>query len=59
MRSKYPEVYDIVRNDVYVADCLSGRSTWDELLLVTQLKIVLSRGGFAIKGVTIAGRTPP
>ena len=29
MRSRYPEVYNIVRNDVYVDDCLSGRSTWD------------------------------
>ena len=60
MRSRYPEVYNIVRNDVYVDDCISGRSTWDELMLVTdQFKIVLSRGGFAIKGVTIAGRKPP
>ena len=55
----HPKVYDIVRNDVYVDDRLSGKITWDELLLVTdQLKIVLSRGGFAL-GVTIAGRNTP
>ena len=59
MRSRHPEVYDIFRNDVYVDDYLSGRSTWDELMLVTdQFKIVFIRGGFAITGVPIAGRKP-
>ena len=60
MRSEYPKVYDIVRNDVYVDDCLSGRSTWDELMTITdELKVVLSKGGFTLKGVTVAGKKPP
>ncbi len=58
-KDEYPEVYDIVRKDIYVDDCLSGEQT-PQLVnqRADQLETVLNTGGFTLKGITITGETP-
>ena len=56
---EYPKVYDIIRNDIYVDDCLSGTHSADERLLVTdELKLSLENGGITLKGFTFSGKDP-
>jgi len=59
-KHEYQEVYNIIRNDVYVDDCLSGEESH---LYATkradELEGVLNRGGFSLKGFTISGNNPP
>ena len=60
MKSEYPEAAKVINDDIYVDDCISGRGCWsDAMKLTDNLKIVLARGGFALKGFTFAGRKPP
>ena len=41
-------------------DCVSGEHSWKKVLSTTdELKLVLSRGGFAFKGLTFSGKDPP
>ena len=56
----YPRVSEVVHKDIYVDDCMSGESTWAKVLSTTdELKLVLSKGGFAFKGITFSRRDPP
>ena len=44
---EYPLINQIVQNDTYVCDCLSGKNTQELALERTdQLELVLKRGGF-------------
>jgi hypothetical protein len=59
-KDKYPRINAIIQKDIYVDDCLSGESTWDEARETTDnLKLVLNRGGFCLKGLTFSGSDPP
>ena len=59
-KDKYPEVNDIIHNDTYVDDCLSGAES-DELgqLRANEMTIVLKKSGFNLKGFTFSGKPPP
>ena len=51
---------EVVQDDTYVDDCLSGEDTSRERDRITdRLPIVLSKGGFALKGFTFSGFDPP
>ena len=56
----YKLVNQIVQNDIYVDDCLSGENT-EELALekADWLELVLNQGGFSLKGVTFSKTDPP
>ena len=56
---EYPLINQIVQNDIYVDDCLSGKNTELSLEKADQLELVLNRGGFSLKGVTFSKRDPP
>ena len=57
---EYPEVNEIVQRDIYVDDCLSGEDSENlSLKRADELKIVLDRGGFSLKGITFSGKPPP
>ena len=57
---EYPRVSKVVHKDIYVNDCMSGESTWSEVLSTTDaLKLVLSKRGFTFKGLTFSGKNPP
>ena len=59
-KDAYPRQYDIIQNDVYVDDCISGESSLIIAQGVTEgLEMVLAKGGFHVKGVTFAGCDPP
>ena len=57
---EYPFLNQIVQNDIYVDDCLSGENT-EELTLdkADQLELVPNRGVFSLKEVTFNKRDPP
>ena len=55
-----PEAANIVLNDTYVDDCVSGA---DSIKLAHQrsyeVEHVVNKGGFQLKGVVISGEDPP
>ena len=60
MKSQYPDASGVVNNDIYIDDCMSGKNNWSEAMSITDdLKIVLARGGFALKGFTFSSQKPP
>ena len=58
--AEFPEVNEIVQNDVYVDDCMSGEAA-EELChqRADELNLVLTRGGFCLKGFTFSKHDPP
>ena len=57
---QYPEVNEIIQNDVYVDDCITGESTIDEAhQRADEIEFVLSHGNFHLKGITFSGSVPP
>ena len=59
MSELYPRAADIVNNDVYVDDCISGEVTEQDRLEATdELKLSLEKGGFTLKGLTFSGEDP-
>ena len=60
MKEEYPKQNEIIHEDIYVDDCLSGDDSYDEVCKSTDgLKLVLNRGGFDLKGFTFSGFEPP
>ena len=50
---------NIVRNDIYVDDCLSGGNSAEKVMsLADELELVLNRGGFSLKGVSFSKKPP-
>ena len=59
MKSEYPDASGMINNHIYIDDCMSGKNNWSEAMSITDdLKIVLARGGFALKGFRFSGQTP-
>ena len=58
-KKEFPEVYDIIRHDTYMDDTMSGSTSVEEVhKLADEMEIVLGRGGFTLKGITISGSPP-
>ena len=58
-KSEHPEANIVIQRDVYVDDCLSGANTKQEVMqLADEIQIILSRGGFTLKGFTFYGESP-
>ncbi len=58
-KEQFPRVYEIVHNDIYVDDCLSGEDTLDDAhQSADEMESVLHNGGFKIKGFTFSGSPP-
>ena len=59
-KSDYQDVNEIINNDVYVDDCLSGQNSTDNSFQrADELDLVLMHGGFSLKGFTFSGFNPP
>ena len=57
---EYPRECEVINNDTYVDDCISGENSSDDRNRVTDnLMIVLTKGGFSLKGITFSGFDPP
>ena len=57
---EYPKCNEIVQRDIYVDDCMSGENTLEAVHSCTDnLKVVLNKGGFCLKGLTFSGNHPP
>ena len=58
--SNYKRASEIVQKDVLVDDCISGEESEENRRKVTdELKVVLRKGGFNLKGITYSGSDPP
>ena len=56
----FPRQNDIIQNDLYVDDCISGEDSLAIAQEVTEgLQEVLGKVGFHLKGVTFSGSDPP
>ncbi|XP_066917473.1 uncharacterized protein [Clytia hemisphaerica] len=56
----FPAVDRIVKEDLYVDDCMSGEvDDQTSKQRADQMEIALSRGGFGLKGFTFSGDDPP
>ena len=52
--------YDVIVNDIYVDDCLSGCDTEEERsTTVDQFSLAVAKGGFKLKGFTFSGLHSP
>ena len=57
---EYPKVNEIVKNDIYVDNCISSEQSETEALKrAGELEVVLNRGGFVLKGITFSNQDPP
>ena len=56
LSTEYHLVNQIVQNDIYVDDCLSGEENEQK---ADQVELALNRGGFSLKRVTFNGKEPP
>ena len=57
---EFPEVNHIVQKDIYVDNCLSGaQKLKDAMIRADEIKLVLNRGGFSLKGLTFSRKDPP
>ena len=57
---EYPKVNEIVKNDIYVDNCISGEQSEREALKrADELEVVLNSGGFVLKGITFSNQDPP
>ena len=55
----YPHENEVIRNDIYV-DCLSGETSLNQVHKTTDnIKVLLNKGGFNLKGFTYSGSDPP
>ena len=59
-KDEYPRVFEVVHNEFYMDDCLSGGATVEESYeLDNNLETVLLTGGFKLKGFTFSGEPTP
>ena len=60
VKNLYPRASEIIENDLYVDDCLSGENSIEEIFSTTDnFKLALEKGGFTLKGFTFSGSDPP
>ena len=59
-KEQFPRAYDVMTEDLYVDDCMSGASSQRNRSLITEeLSGALAKGGFKLKGFTFSGFDPP
>lgn len=59
-KDQYPQVDQIIQNDIYVDDCITGKLTTAEAhQRADEIEFVLSHGNFNLKGFTFSGSHPP
>ena len=60
LAEEYPQVSQIVQNDINVGDCFSGDENVEKALQrADELELVLNHGSFTLKGITFTGSDPP
>ena len=56
---EFPDVHRIIMKDLYVDDCISGENSIEEAKQRSdELEMVLAKGGFSLKGITMSGNHP-
>ncbi|XP_066921417.1 uncharacterized protein [Clytia hemisphaerica] len=59
LKDEYPEVFQIISNDIYVDDCLSGSTSITKVKSIADnLEVAINHGGFGLKGFTFSGKNP-
>lgn len=57
-RIEYPRVHEIIKDDTFVDDCMSGENSANTYQRADEISLVLKDGGFGLKGFTFAGEKP-
>ena len=59
-KTTYPNENEVIRNDIYVDDCLSAENSLNQVHGTTDnIELLLNKGGFNLKGITYSGSDPP
>ena len=59
-KAEYPRAFEIVHNDIYVDDCLSGEDTLDNAhQSANNMEASVLNGGYKLKEFTFSGSPPP
>lgn len=59
-KNQYPSIHEVISNDVYVDDCLSGEYWLDEARRVADdYELVVKKEGSGLKGFTFSQSDPP
>ena len=59
-KNTYPHENEVIRNDIYVDDCLSGENSLNQVHETTDnIKLLLNKGDFNQNGITYSGSDPP
>ena len=59
-KAELPRAFEVIHYDTYVDDCISGTEGSEQSCLVMdELQLALSKGGFSIKGFVESGKNPP
>ena len=59
-KEEYPLVSKIIKDDVYVDDCITGDDNYDAAFKrADELEVVTGSGSFNLKGITVSGKDPP
>lgn len=58
-KEEYPEVCEIIEEDVYVDDCFAGEDTINQAHKRSdEIEVVVNRASFKLKGVSFSGEDP-
>ena len=58
-KEEYPEVCEIIEEDVYVDDCITGEETINQAHKRSdEIEVVVNRASFKLKGVSFSGEDP-
>ena len=59
-KNEFQEANNMIQNDVYVDDCMSGENSIELChKRADEINLVLTRGGFSLKGFTFSKSDPP
>ena len=50
MESDFPDAAEVIKNDVYVEDCISGKGDWNKAMsVIDEMKLVLACGARGLR----------
>ena len=58
-KDEYPEASRIIKKDIYVDDCISGAASRPKASQRgDEIELIVNRGGYKLKGITLSGENP-
>ncbi|XP_066928171.1 uncharacterized protein [Clytia hemisphaerica] len=58
-KNEFPETSRIIKKDIYVDDCISGAASLEMASQrADEMELIVNRGGYKLKGITLSGENP-